>query len=328
VIWVRIALAAFVLLWVFDVLGVQGTVPVWIPFLIGLGLELQFFLSARSAPSAGRSRGRSPLEIDRARYGYADEPEELVLVREGGRELWIPYSGESADELEALIESAGEDEDEEEDEEPDDEEIQDEPRIDPPPRAVRRLAVGIALLAALAALVWVAGHRGWDALDGDTRAAATARFSSEATRIVGRPVEIRCDEEGRFVGAVQHADGVAEIGGSVAYLTPRICYDLYRLAFEHDVGFNRTAHALVVLAHEAWHLSGERDEGVTECYALQSAVGLGRRLGLDEETARGMMRQQLVENELRGRGNVEYLVPPECHNGGRLDLDPQRSSFP
>lgn len=318
--WVRLALAAFVLLWVFDVLGVQGTVPVWVPFLIGLGLELNFFLGARSAP-VERSRGRSPLEIDRARYGYAEDPEELVLVRDGERELWIPYSGESPEELHALIDSAADEDD------VDDEDASDEVVLEAPPR-IRRLAVGIGLLAALAALVWAAGNRGWESLDGDKRAAATARFSSEASRIVGRPVDIRCDEEGRFVGAVQHADGVAVVGGRVAYLTPQICHNLYRLAFENDVGFNRTAHALVVLAHEAWHLYGERDEGRTECFALQSAVGLGQRLGLTEETARRMMRQQLVENQLRARGSLEYLVPATCRDGGELDLYPNTTAFP
>ena len=320
-VWVRLALAAFVLLWVFDVLGVQGTVPVWVPFLIGLGLELNFFLAARSAAPVERSRGRSPLEIDQARYGYADEPEELVLVRDGERELWIPYSGESPEELDALIDSAVDEDD------VDHTDAGDEVAVEAPPR-IRRLAVGIGLLAALAALVWVAGNRGWESLDADERAAATARFSSEASRMVGKPVDIRCDEEGRFVGAVQHADGVAVPGGRVAYLTPQICHDLYRLAFDDEVGFNRTGHALVVLAHEAWHLRGERDEGRTECLALQSAVGLGQRLGLSEETARRMMRQQLVENQLRARENVEYLVPRECRDGGALDLDPRGTAFP
>jgi hypothetical protein len=41
-----------------------------------------------------------------------------------------------------------------------------------------------------------------------------------------------------------------------------------------------------------------------------------------------MMRQQLVENALRGRGDAEYLVPPQCHDGGELDLDPGSSRFP
>jgi hypothetical protein len=100
------------------------------------------------------------------------------------------------------------------------------------------------------------------------------------------------------------------------------------LAFDGDVTSSQTARALAVLAHEAWHLRGVRDEGTTECYALQSAVEVGRRLGLSEATARQMMRQQLAENALRRRGRADYAVPPDCHNGGRLDLHPNVAEFP
>jgi hypothetical protein len=323
VVWVRLALAAFVLLWVFDGLGVRGAVPVWIPFLIGLGLELHLFLGGRNAtPVRVGARGRAPLEVDRARYGYAKESEELVLVRDGERELWIPYSGESAEELAVLIDEADEDENEDE--------VEDEDVIDPPARQhrVRRLLVGIAVLAALGAVVWAAGNRGWEALDAEARATATKRFSDEASRIVGRPVEVRCDEAGEFVGAVQHAEGAAIVGGRIAYLTPQRCHDLYRVAFKDEAASGRTARALVVLAHEAWHLRGESNEGRTECFAFQSGVALGQRFGLSEDTARQMMRQQLVENQLRARGSLDYLVPSECRDGGSLDLDPQTSAFP
>jgi hypothetical protein len=319
---VRLGLALFVLAWLFDPLGMRSTVPLWLPFLIALGLELHFFVGAwRAEPADSDARGRLPQAVDRERYGYTDEPGELMLVRDRGRELWIPYAGESAEELDALIEEA-QDRDELDDDD-DDDQFAPEPR-----RPLRRLLVGVAVIAALGAVAWFAGNRGWNGLDAETRAAATTRFSDEASRIVGRPVEIRCDEAGEFVGAVQHADGVAAVGGRLAYLTPELCHRLYRLAFEDDLNFSQTARAIAVLAHEAWHLRGERNEGVTECYALQSGVELGMRFGLGERTARQLMRQQLAENQLRGRGSVEYLVPPECRDGGALDLDPGSSRFP
>ena len=131
------------------------------------------------------------------------------------------------------------------------------------------------------------------------------------------------------MGIVQHADGIAEVGGRNAYLTPEICYRLYRLAYKDDEGaFSQTARAIAVLAHEAWHLRGETNEGITNCYAFQSGVSLGRRLGLSEGTAARMMRQQLADNATFGRSAPEYLVPAECRNGGRLDLDPGSSRFP
>jgi hypothetical protein len=73
---------------------------------------------------------------------------------------------------------------------------------------------------------------------------------------------------------------------------------------------------------------GWRDEGTTECYALQAGVEIGQRLGLSEDTARQMMRQQLVENALRSRARPAYLVPPDCRDGGRLDLKPDVARFP
>ena len=130
------------------------------------------------------------------------------------------------------------------------------------------------------------------------------------------------------MGVVQHADGVATVGGDRAYVTPEICLDLYRLAFEGEERGSRTARAIAVLAHESWHLRGESDEGATECLALQSGVELGRRLGLDEGTARRMMAQQLAENSLRGAEGLEYRVSSECRDGGRVDLDPDGEAFP
>ena len=300
-VWVRLGLVVFVLAWLFDLAGARFYVPIWAAFLVALGLELQYFFGARRVQPRARVR---------------QEAEDMLLVRDGDDEFWIPYSGESPEEIEELVAKARA--------EPDVEEPVDEA----PRRSVRPLLVGLGVIATLAAIVWLAGPRGWDGLEDDAKARATARYSAEASRIVGRPVEIRCDESRRIVGAVQHSDGVAEVGGDLAYLTPERCYDLYRQAFEGGGPFSQTARAVAVLAHEAWHLRGERDEGRTECFALQSGVDLARRLGASDDTARRMMRQQLAENALRANGDQEYLVPPECRDGGELDLDPGSSRFP
>ena len=193
----------------------------------------------------------------------------------------------------------------------------------------RGFAVGLAVLAALGALAWfVESRTGWDSLSGDTRLAAVERFSEAASEIAEKPVSVACDEARDYVGYVQHTDGIAVVGGDRTYVTPEICFDLYRLAYEGEVRGSRTGRAVAVLAHEAWHLRGEGDEGTTECYALQSGVALGQRLGLGEATARRLMAQQLTENRLRGLETVEYRVSSECRDGGRLDLDPTTSTFP
>jgi hypothetical protein len=317
-------MAAFVLTWIFGPYALRAAVPIWLPFLIALGLELNFFVGAlRPAPAPRSDRG--PQDADRERFGYDDEAEELLLVREGGEELWIPYSGETDDELKTIIDEARE--------LPEEDVAAPTAVADPERERMRlsfgRLLVGLGLIAALALVFWLVESRtGWNGLDESTRAEATARYSQEGSRVAGKPVTIRCDEAGEFVGAVQHADGVAAVGGELAYLTPERCLDLYRLAFKGEVRFNEGARALAVLAHEAWHLRGVSDEGVTECYALQSGVELGQRLGVSADTARRMMRRQLVENSLRIGSSAEYRVPAECRDGGRLDLNPGIARFP
>jgi hypothetical protein len=294
----RVALAVFVLAWLFGPETLRSAVPIWVVFAIALGLELHFLVGGlRAAPT--RLPDRGPQAVDRERYGYEDDVDALLLDDEEGEQPRDPDPDE------------------------DDEQHKDSRR------PARSFLVGLGVIGALALVLWfVESRTGWDSLDKETRARATARFSDEASRIAAKPVTVRCDESGRHVGAVQHADGVAVVGGDLAYLTPERCLDLYRLMFEGEVTSSQTARALAVLAHEAWHLRGVADEGTTECYALQTGVELGRRLGLSEETAHRLMRQQLAENALRGRGSLEYLVPPECRDAGRLDLNPGLARFP
>jgi hypothetical protein len=318
----RVGLAVFVLVWIFGPYALRSAVPIWLPFLIALGLELHFFVGAlRSAPASRPDRG--PQAADQERYGYGDA-EELLLVREGGQELWIPYSGETDEELSGLIAEAREPSEEEA--APAEVATPERRRLPP---GFRRFVVGLGLIGALALVFWVVESRtGWNGLDSSTRAEAAARFSEEASRVAEKPVTIRCDEAGDYVGAVQHADGVAVVGGDLAYLTPERCLDLYRLAFKGEVRSSRTARALAVLAHEAWHLRGVSDEGTTECYALQTGVEIGQRLGLSADNARQLMRQQLVENALRGQSSPGYRIPPDCRDGGGLDLNPNIAQFP
>ena len=282
----RAALALFVVAWIFGPYELRSAVPVWIAFLIALGLELNFLLGALGRPAATRP-DRGPQPVDRERYGYlggldGGEEDQAELADDAG--IWRP---------------------------------------------IRGFLVGLGVIGALAVLFWLVESRtGWDALSVETRTKAQDRFSQEASAIAEKPVRVRCDESGAYVGAVQHADGIATVGGDLAYLTPERCLDLYRLAFEGEVTSSQTARAIAVLAHEAWHLHGVRDEGTTECYALQSGVGLGQRLGLSEGTAEQMMRQQLAENAGRSGRGTEYVVPPSCRDGGARDLDPERAGFP
>ena len=155
---------------------------------------------------------------------------------------------------------------------------------------VRQFLVGLGVIAALILLVWVVERgTGWDALDADTQAKAEVRFSDEASRLARKPVAIRCDDSGSYVGAVQHADGVALVGGDLAYLTPDRCIDLYRLAFKDEERGSQTGRAIAVLAHETWHLRGVADEGTTSATRCRAESSSGSGSGLPEGTARRLM---------------------------------------
>jgi hypothetical protein len=303
---VRVALVAFVLAWILGPEALRDAVPIAIVFVVALGLEVSFLVGALRETSTRRP-DRLPQDVDRDRYGFDREPDELVIVEDDESETWY---------------AVGEDDDEEDVDEA-------EPELERPRSAVRGFLVGLGLIAALVLAIWFVDSRtGWNSVPGERRAAAVERFSAEGSRIAEKPVSILCDEARDYVGAVQHADGVAFVGGDRAYLTPEICHTLYRLAFQDDERGARTGRAIAVLAHEAWHLRGVSDEGAAECYAFQSGVEVGHRLGLDGGTARRLMAQQLTENALRGAGSFEYRVPGECRDGGRLDLDPDSSRFP
>jgi hypothetical protein len=301
-VWVRVALVAFVFAWILGPRELRGAVPIVVVFVVALGLEAWFVIAAlRGGPTRAPDRG--PQEVDRDRFGFPDDVEDADSLGDV----------EGAEDIE------------------DEGELEDEAWYPPEasPSPLRQLAVGVGLIGVLVGAVWLfGGSSGWGSLPGERRAEAVERFSEEASEIAGRPVSIRCDEARDYVGVVQHADGVAIVGGELAILTPEICHELYRVAIDAEVRGARTGRAIAVLAHEAWHLRGERDEGRTECFGLQSGVGLGMGLGLGEAEVRQLMRQQLTENELRGLATLEYRVGPECRDGGALDLDPTSDAFP
>jgi hypothetical protein len=296
---IRVAAVALLLAWFF-VDELRDAIPLWIPFLVLAALELGFVAGAwREWGSPRPKRGRPPQQVDVEELG-GEGWREPVLLKVDGHDVWIPSAAEEPE------------------------------RPAAPARRPWAPFEGLAVLAVLALVLFVLlPERGWEELDAGERARTEALLSSEAARIAGHPARVRCDAEGEAVGVVQHADGIAEVGGTNALLTPAICYRLHRLATDGDEGsFSQTARAIAVLAHEAWHLQGVRNEGVANCYAFQSGVELGQRLGLSRGTAARMMRQQLAENAIQARAAPAYLVPAECRDGGELDLDPGTARFP
>ena len=267
----------------------RAWIPFWLPFVVLLAAEVEFVLRGRREPP-GRIGGRVPPGPEDADLGFG----ELVEDDDGVRFLAPPAR---------------------------------------PERRGRRLG-WIAGAAAAAVVVTLAARSDraatWGALAADARSRAEARFTAEASAIAGGPVRVRCDDGYAFTGAGSDTLGIAFPRARLAYLDPTVCRALYDLAFGGDRrGRERTVEALVVLAHEAVHLGGERREGVTECLALQEAGPLAVRMGLDEGLARRTLRAEL-DRRLAERNVIRaaYALPTGCRDGGSLDRRPADTRFP
>ncbi|MGL6278504.1 MAG: hypothetical protein ACRC50_02990 [Gaiella sp.] len=288
---VRMALIALVLAWLFSE-WLRARLPVWLPLSIVAAFEIELVVRAwweRRTPAAP-VRERAGPGVEDADLGWGE-----VVETEDGVE-WLPP-----------------------------------PRREPAP--ARRRWLGVATIAAAAVLVAMAvrddARRSWQSVPADDRAATEARLTREAATIAGRPVVLDCDERYAFTGARSDALGVAFPARGVTYLHPSVCRALHDVLGGDVEARPTTAEALVVLAHEAVHLRGERRESVTECLALQEGVALGERLGIPTARAATMMRERYVR-DLADRSliRLEYQLPAECRDGGGLDVNPGSSRFP
>lgn len=292
---VRVGGLVLVLAWLLSG-RLQAALPFWLPFAILAATEAEFL-------------ARGYRELRRGRAVRAREPSQRRLPGTDDADLgWVEIEDDEG-----------------------------EPHLVPAPARQRRrrrrwpLAFGIAVAAVLFAVALrVDRQDSWSSLTAAQRGETEARLSAEAGAIAGRAVTVRCDDSYAFTGAGSDAAGVAFPNRALAYLEPDVCRSLHRIAFEGTTGpRDDAAWAVTVLAHEATHLRGVRDEARAECFALQEGVGLGARLGLEPATARALMRAQL-DRDLADTTvqRVDYRLPGGCRNGGTLDLRPGDPSFP
>ena len=269
--------------------ALREMVPFWLPFAVLLAAEVEFVVRGRRELPLPRRR-RIPPGPEDADLGFG----ELVEEEDGYR--YVP------------------------------------PPTRPPRGRGGTLAwlVGAVAVVALFVLAARADRAAtWQSLADSERARTVSRLTSEASIVAGRPVTIRCDEQYAFTGAGSDTLGIAFPRAGIAYLDQGICRALHDLVLDGKDRGERTGEAIVVLAHEAVHLRGERREGVTECLALQEGVRLGVRLGLDERRARTLMGAEL-DRRLAERSVIRaaYALPTTCRDGGSLDLRPADSRFP
>jgi len=271
----RAGALAFVILWLFST-SLQGIVPFWLPFTILAGLELEFLVGGireRRREVPAPPAERRLPGPDDADLGWVE------TVDDEGEPVFLPA----------------------------------------PPRPRRRSHLPLLIVLVLGAVLFVYAYRvdrdaGWSSVPAAQRAKAERRFTAEAATIAGHPVRVVCDQDYAFTGVGSDAAGVAFIPRGLAYLEPQVCRSLYRVAFEKKLGArDDAAFAITVLAHEAVHLRGERNEAETECQALQVGVALGERLGLDAGTARALMRFQR-DRDLSDASisRLNYRLPADC----------------
>jgi hypothetical protein len=195
---------------------------------------------------------------------------------------------------------------------------------------VRGIALLLVVVGALSALGF-ARH--------EQRIREQDQLASIASDLAGRKVSVRCPS---FLAGLVDVHGEAgrvqfdESGHPADHtdLSPETCKALRHLdrtdfnCLERgDCGLSQfsAGWAAHTLAHEAFHLRGFQDEGVTECYALQNTAYVAERLGVPTRQA------EVIQAWLYNRGYpnepTEYQSS-QCHDGGPLDLRPQQSRFP
>lgn len=195
------------------------------------------------------------------------------------------------------------------------------------------------MLAVLLPSAWlIADHR--------DRRENEARLAAIASGLAGRPVGVRCpgplqrvfgwDVHEGFVRL--HPDGTPF---DETQIRQRTCGSLDALAEGRAGGdlacIERTpdgwcgadgrtlALAVDVLAHESEHLRGERDEGLTECRALQQMTRAAQALGATAAQGHALAVHHLTHNyELA----PDRYRAPGCTAGGVLDLTPGDGVWP
>jgi hypothetical protein len=167
-----------------------------------------------------------------------------------------------------------------------------------------------------------------------------ARVFPAVNAIAGRAVTIRCTavETGQF-----EALGHADFKRRRITLQPSLCRRINELVAAPAAGgtpaAGAQARALLVLAHEAVHLSsyaGRTNEALTECRAIQLVATTARALGVDAATASALGHEALRFDALLpgpgdwlvGLGEVPSYHSPDCYDGGPLDIHPDSSDWP
>ncbi|HEU4448702.1 MAG TPA: hypothetical protein VFR63_01810 [Gaiellaceae bacterium] len=196
-----------------------------------------------------------------------------------------------------------------------------------------RVLAGVLALAALAAYLgpYRAGKEDEAALAGIASVIAGREVSVDCPGTLATLTEASAhDGSVRFFPDGRPDDEARLSSGTCARLSSFLAGDVAGLDCLARDGrcpeeVERLAVAVNVLSHESWHLRGERDEAVAQCFALQTNADTAVRLGATLGEARA------IADYVARR--VQPALPPgyrtsSCHDGGPLDLHPERAAWP
>ncbi len=190
-------------------------------------------------------------------------------------------------------------------------------RHDPDDHGFRAVVATVVTIAAITAGSFEVAHH------------LRQQLATEALGVLSNVDGIKADCE-RYTEELfnlsQYQGYVFYDGSNVAHLRRNICHELW--GYAHGGQANPTEGQIVavhVVAHEAQHINGIRNEAVAECIAVQLNYLVAEKLGATPEQAREFQRRYFAE--FYPWQSDEY-VSGECREGGELDLFPERTEFP
>ena len=163
------------------------------------------------------------------------------------------------------------------------------------------------------------------------------RYTFTVSRLAGEQVTISCyspDDWRRKLAPMKQPPGTVggfvHAHGATGHLAPVVCHWLDRFTYrknrpEEFLAKANTAQALVVLAHEAQHVLGIRNEAKAECYGMQRLAPLAQALGANASYAREL--SDLFWTRMYPFEPPAYRSS-ECRPGGALDLRRRDPSWP
>jgi hypothetical protein len=187
---------------------------------------------------------------------------------------------------------------------------------------------GRTAVAGCLALVVPALTLGWAEV-GDRR--MQAQLASVITELADAPAAVHCQRWTQtWFDASGHVGFVPWDADGNPTGVVQISYDGCRslrawLNSDRNAPTPDQIDAVHVVAHEAFHIAGVHSEADTECYSVQRTAWVAQALGATAQQAADLARAYWADTYPHLPDDYRTA---DCHDGGRLDLDPASPMWP